>query len=128
MTHISETATLPLVPLRGVTVFPNMIMHLDVGRETSINALEAAMVADRKVFLVAQKDSYDDNPTQDSLYAVGTVSEIRQIMKMPDGNVRILVEGIDRAVMVAYREFENYNEVDAEIHQDDWEDSLQLCT
>ena len=126
MTHIIETVTLPLVPLRGVTVFPNMIMHLDIGRENSINALDTAMVSDRRVFLVAQKDSDDDNPTQETLYDVGTVAEVKQILKMPDGNVRVLVEGIDRAVMVGYREYENYVEVDAEVHQDDWEDSLQL--
>ena len=64
MTHLTETVSLPLVPLRGVTVFPNMIMHLDVGRDTSINALEAAMVGDRRIFLVAQKESDDDNPTR----------------------------------------------------------------
>ena len=126
MTNIIETVTLPLVPLRGVTVFPNMIMHLDIGRENSINALDTAMVSDRRVFLVAQRDSDDDNPTHETLYDVGTVAEVKQILKMPDGNVRVLVEGIDRAVMVGYREYENYVEVDAEVHQDDWEDSLQL--
>ncbi|MBQ9487888.1 MAG: LON peptidase substrate-binding domain-containing protein, partial [Selenomonadaceae bacterium] len=126
MTHIIETVTLPLVPLRGVTVFPNMIMHLDIGRENSIDALEAAMVADRRIFLVAQKDSDDDNPKREGLYTVGTVAEVRQIMKMPDGNVRVLVEGNNRAVMTDYRDFENYTEVDVEVYEDAWEDSLQL--
>ena len=118
--------TLPLVPLRGVTVFPNMIMHLDIGRENSIDALEAAMVADRRIFLVAQKDSDEENPEREDLYTVGTVAEVRQIMKMPDGNVRVLVEGINRAVMKDYRDFENYTEVDVEVYEDAWEDSLQL--
>ena len=126
MTRITELTSLPLVPLRGVTVFPNMIMHLDIGRENSIAALDAAMVNDRRVFLVAQKNSDDDNPTQDTLYEVGTVAEVKQILKMPDGNVRVLVEGIDRAVMVGYREFDGYAEADIEVHQDDWDDSLQL--
>ena len=126
MTHIIETVTLPLVPLRGVTVFPNMIMHLDIGRENSIDALEAAMVADRRIFLVAQKDSDEENPEREDLYTVGTVAEVRQIMKMPDGNVRVLVEGINRAVMKDYRDFENYTEVDVEVYEDAWEDSLQL--
>lgn len=126
MTNVIEKVTLPLVPLRGVTVFPNMIMHLDVGRENSIDALEAAMVADRRVFLVAQKDSNNDNPEQEDLYTVGTVAEIRQIIKMPDGNVRVLVEGINRAVMTGYRDFGNYTEVDVEVYEDTWEDSLQL--
>ena len=126
MTHITETVTLPLVPLRGVTVFPNMIMHLDVGRETSINALEAAMVADRRVFLVAQRESDDDNPTRDDLYKIGTVAEVRQIIKIPGDNVRILVEGINRAVIIDYNDFENYAEVEVEVHEDAWEESLQL--
>ena len=80
MTNIIETVSLPLVPLRGVTVFPNMIMHLDIGRENSINALEAAMVADRRVFLIAQREADDDNPTQEDLYTIGTLAEIRQII------------------------------------------------
>ena len=101
-------------------------MHLDVGRDTSINALEAAMVADRRVFLVAQKESTDDNPTRDDLYTVGTVAEVRQIIKIPGDNVRILVEGINRAVIIDYHEFENYVEVDAEVHEDAWEESMQL--
>ncbi|MBQ7476257.1 MAG: endopeptidase La [Selenomonadaceae bacterium] len=126
MTNLTEKVSLPLVPLRGVTVFPNMIMHLDVGRDYSINALEAAMVDDRRVFLVAQKVSENDNPTRDDLYTVGTIAEIRQIIKIPDGNVRVLVEGIHRAVMVGYREVENYIEVDVEAYEDAWKDSLQL--
>ncbi|MBR5913762.1 MAG: endopeptidase La [Selenomonadaceae bacterium] len=126
MTNIIETVSLPLVPLRGVTVFPNMIMHLDIGRENSINALEAAMVADRRVFLIAQREADDDNPTQEDLYTIGTLAEIRQIIKIPDGNVRVLVEGVNRAVMTDYREFENYAEADIEVHEDAWKDSLQL--
>lgn len=126
MTNIIEKVSLPLVPLRGVTVFPNMIMHLDVGREHSINALEAAMVADRRIFLVTQKDLDFDSPKQEDLYQVGTVTEIRQIIKIPDGNVRVLVEGIHRGVMIGYREFENHTEVDVEVHEDAWKDSMQL--
>ncbi len=123
---MAETVNLPLVPLRGVAVFPNMIMHLDIGRENSINALEAAMVADRRVFLVAQKSANIESPKREDLFIVGTVAEIRQIMKMPDGNVRVLVEGMNRGVMVGYREFETYTEVDVEIHEDSWTESMQL--
>ena len=126
MTNMIETVALPLVPLRGVTVFPNMIMHLDIGRENSINALEAAMVADRRIFLVAQRESDDDNPAQEDLYTIGTVAEVRQIIKIPDGNVRVLVEGINRAVMTDYHELEDYAEADVEVHEDAWKDSLQL--
>ncbi|MBQ7629549.1 MAG: LON peptidase substrate-binding domain-containing protein, partial [Selenomonadaceae bacterium] len=121
-----ETLKAPLVPLRGVTVFPNMIMHLDVARETSLNALDVAMIAERKIFLVAQKDTDANNPSREDLYTVGTLSEIRQIVKMPDGSVRILVEGINRAVMTDYNEVENYVEVTVDVYEDAWEDSLQL--
>lgn len=124
---MAEIITLPLVPLRGVVIFPNMIMHLDVGRESSVNALEAAMVTNRRIFLVAQLDTDNDSPEEDDLYEVGTISEIRQIIKLPDGNVRVLVEGINRGVMKEYRDSDkgNYVEVDVENHEDTWEDSME---
>ena len=124
---MAETITLPLVPLRGVVVFPNMIMHLDVGREASVNALDAAMVGNRKIFLVAQIDADSDDPQEEDLYGVGTISEIRQIIKLPDGNVRVLVEGMNRGVMKEYRESEqdDYIEVDVEVHEDTWEDTME---
>lgn len=126
MTNVIETVNLPLVPLRGVTVFPNMIMHLDIGRETSVNALEAAMVADRRVFLVAQKSTDEESPSVDELFEVGSVAEIRQIIKIPDGNVRVLVEGIHRGVRIDSTELETYTEAEVEVYEDIWEDSLQL--
>ena len=123
---MAEVINLPLVPLRGMTIFPNMIVHLDVGRDRSVNALEAAMVEERKIFLVAQKTVDNESPDRDDLYEVGTVSEIKQILKLPDGNIRVLVEGINRGVMVGYRDFETYSEVDIEVHTDKWEQSLQM--
>ena len=127
MTNIVELARMPLVPLRGVTVFPNMIMHLDVGRASSISALEAAMVTDnRRIFLVTQREIDTDFPEREDLFDVGTVSEIRQIIKMPDGNVRVLVEGVKRGVLIGYREIEGYVEANIEVHEDAWEDSMQL--
>ena len=123
---MAEKITLPLVPLRGVVVFPNMIMHLDVGRDSSVNALEAAMVGNRKVFLVAQIDMDNDSPDEDDLYEVGTISEIRQIIKLPDGNVRVLVEGTNRGVMLSYSELVGkYIQAEVEIHEDTWEDNLE---
>ena len=124
---MAEKVTLPLVPLRGIVVFPNMIMHLDVGRDSSVNALEAAMVGNRRIFLVAQLDTDDDSPEEEDLYDVGTISEIRQIIKLPDGNVRVLVEGMERGVMKEYRDLgeDKYVEVDVEIHEDVWEDNLE---
>lgn len=123
---MSESISLPLVPLRGMTIFPNMIVHLDVGRDRSVSAIEAAMVEDRKIFLIAQKTIDNESPTFDDLYKVGTVSEIKQILKLPDGNIRVLVEGVQRGVMAGYREFENYAEVDVEIHEDQWIESLHM--
>ena len=124
---MAEKFTLPLVPLRGIVVFPNMIMHLDVGRESSVNALEAAMVGNRRIFLVAQIDTEDDSPEEEDLFEVGTISEIRQIIKLPDGNVRVLVEGINRGVMHEYRNSEkgNYIEVEVELHEDTWNDTME---
>ncbi len=124
---MAEKVTLPLVPLRGIVVFPNMIMHLDVGRESSINAVEAAMVSNRRIFLVAQMDTDTDSPEEDDLFDVGTISEIRQTIKLPDGNVRVLVEGLSRGVMKEYRDSENgnYVEVDVELHEDTWDDTME---
>ena len=78
MTNIIEQRKMPLVPLRGVTVFPNMIMHLDIGRSASINAIEAAMVADRKIFLVTQKSIDDNSPEREDLYEVGTIAAMSE--------------------------------------------------
>ena len=125
---MAEKVTLPLVPLRGIVVYPNMIMHLDVGRDTSVNALEAAMVGNRRIFLVAQMDMDNDSPEEEDLYEIGTVSEIRQIIKLPDGNVRVLVEGLNRGIMTEYRDAltGNYTVVDVEIHEDTWDETMEV--
>ncbi len=88
---------LPLLPLRDVVVYPHMVIPLFVGRDKSIQALEAAMNASKKIFVVAQKDAADDDPNQADLYAVGTVATILQLLKLPDGTVKVLVEGLYRA-------------------------------
>ena len=126
MVNIIETVNLPLVPLRGIIVFPNMIMHLDIGRDKSVNALEAAMVANRRIFLVAQKSTDEESPNMDEIFNIGTIAEVRQIIKIPDGNVRVLVEGIHRGMMIGYNEFETYTEAEVEVYEDTWTDSLQL--
>ncbi|GGY40866.1 Lon protease [Bacterioplanes sanyensis] len=88
---------LPLLPLRDVVVFPSMVIPLFVGREKSINALEEAMESDKRIMLVAQKDAADDEPELDGLYSMGTVATILQLLKLPDGTVKVLVEGDVRA-------------------------------
>ena len=103
---MTQTRTLPLLPLRGMMVFPYMMIHLDVGRERSMAALEQAMVEDREIFLTAQLDAETDKPGLTDIYTVGTVAEIRQLVKMPGESVRVLVEGQHRAIIRDYRETE----------------------
>ncbi len=90
---------LPLLPLRDVVVYPHMVLPLFVGRERSIEALEQAMAGNKQVVLVAQRNAADDNPTVDDLYQVGTVSNILQLLKLPDGTIKVLVEGNFRAAI-----------------------------
>ena len=87
---------LPLILLRGLTVFPNMVIYFDVGREKSIEAVEKAMAGDQKIFLAAQKDIEIDNPSEDDIFNIGTICEIKQIVKVPKNTIRVLVEGIER--------------------------------
>ncbi|OYY61680.1 MAG: endopeptidase La, partial [Burkholderiales bacterium 28-67-8] len=93
----AEPITLPLLPLRDVVVFPHMVIPLFVGRPKSIKALESAMEAGRQIMLVAQKAAGKDEPKPDDMFEVGCVSTILQMLKLPDGTVKVLVEGIQRA-------------------------------
>lgn len=88
---------LPLLPLRGLTVFPFMTLYFDVGREKSIKALEEAMINDQLIFLVAQKDASSDEPDTSEIYSIGTVSKVKQLLKLQGDTIRVLVEGINRA-------------------------------
>ena len=88
---------IPVLPLRDVVVYPHMVIPLFVGREKSIEALERAMLADKRVFLIAQKDAAQDDPGPDDMYEIGTISSILQLLKLPDGTVKVLVEGGERA-------------------------------
>lgn len=106
--------TLPLLPLRGILVFPNMVLHLDVGRERSVNALEQAMVEDNKVLLVAQKEARVDEPTPDDIYTMGTIAQIKQMLKLPGGTIRVLVEGLSRAYVRSFMDADPFFKVEAE--------------
>ncbi len=99
MTATPETAAfdLPVLPLRDVVVFPHMVIPLFVGREKSIRALDMAMEADKRILLVAQKSAETDDPSADDLYQVGTVAQVLQLLKLPDGTIKVLVEGVARA-------------------------------
>lgn len=97
-----SNVSIPLLPLRDVIVYPHMVIPLFVGREKSIKALEAAMLKDKQIMLVAQKSASDDEPTVSDLYEVGTVASILQLLKLPDGTVKVLVEGSYRAGVVSF--------------------------
>ena len=93
--------TLPILPLRDIVVFPHRIVPLFVGREKSVAALEAAMGSDKGLFLVAQLDPAEDDPDRDQLYDLGVVATAMQLLKLPDGTVRVLVEGVRRARLLS---------------------------
>ena len=103
-----------LLPLRDVVIFPHMVVPLFVGRAKSIKALEQAMAGGKQVFLAAQHDASDDDPEPDKIYNVGTVANILQLLKLPDGTVKVLVEGISRASIIRYVETEDTFTVDTQ--------------
>lgn len=94
-----DLKNLPLIPLRGITIFPYMVLHFDVGRKKSILALEDAMLAEQRIFLTAQKDAKTEEPGKEDIFKTGTVCNIKQILKLPGDTVRVLVEGESRAVL-----------------------------
>ncbi len=110
----TEQLTMPVLPLRDVVVYPHMVIPLFVGREKSIRCLQAAMDTDKQVFLAAQKDASIDEPEKDDIYQVGTVATILQLLKLPDGTVKVLVEGKQRAQLDELKDSEEYFE--ANIH------------
>ena len=110
---------LPLLPLRGVLVFPYTVIHLDVGRKKSINAIEEAMLDSKEIFLVTQKEASTDDPGERDIYSVGTVAEIKQILKMPGGAMRVLVEGLHRATINSYFDEGEIVRVEIEEHKED---------
>ena len=92
-----ELLDLPVLPLRDVVVFPHMVIPLFVGRDKSIRALDLAMEADKRILLVAQKSAETDDPGADDLYEIGTLAQVLQLLKLPDGTIKVLVEGVSRA-------------------------------
>ncbi|MFC5068310.1 endopeptidase La [Flaviflagellibacter deserti] len=113
-----ETDVYPVLPLRDIVVFPHMIVPLFVGREKSIRALEAVMRLDKPILLATQLNPADDDPAPEAIYKVGTVATVLQLLKLPDGTVKVLVEGIGRARVGKYREREDFYEAEAEVLDD----------
>src|SRR6266436_1545618 len=108
-----ETRAYPVLPLRDIVVFPHMIVPLFVGREKSIKALEEVMKSDTFVLLVTQKNASDDDPATDSIYEVGTLASVLQLLKLPDGTVKVLVEAAGRARVKGYTDRSEYFEAKA---------------
>ena len=117
---------MPLLPLRGMVVFPYMIIHLDVGRPRSIAALEEAMAKDRQIFLTAQIDAEVDEPHVDDIYTVGTIAEVKQILKLPGGTIRVLVEGMRRGKLTGLEEQEKIDVAWVEEYPDVTERSMEM--
>jgi ATP-dependent Lon protease len=113
-----EIKELPLIPLRGITIFPYMVLHFDVGREKSIQALEEAMLNGQEIFLVAQKDAKIEEPEREDIFEIGTLCNIKQLLKLPGDTVRVLVEGKSRAKIAKYIQEEPYFKVDIEVLQE----------
>ena len=101
---VSKAKLFPVLPLRDIVVFPHMIVPLFVGREKSVRALEDVMADDKQILLVAQKDASQDDPASKDIYEVGTVSTVLQLLKLPDGTVKVLVEGGQRARITGFEE------------------------
>ncbi|MEM7069075.1 MAG: endopeptidase La [Pseudomonadota bacterium] len=117
---------LPLLPLRDIVVFPHMIVPLFVGREKSIAALEEVMNSDRQILLFTQKNAGDDDPSPESLYDIGTLASVLQLLKLPDGTVKVLVEGVSRARVRKFTPREEYFEAIADIIDDQDDDPVEV--
>jgi ATP-dependent Lon protease len=104
----SDTKRLPMMPIRDVVIFPYMMTPFVVGRDSSVRALEEALTADKKIFLTTQHDASVDEPRPDEIYSVGTVANIVQSLKLPDGNIKVLVEGVERGKIISVSEDEGY--------------------
>ncbi|MFC3040037.1 endopeptidase La [Virgibacillus xinjiangensis] len=114
----NEPIQLPLLPLRGLLVFPSMVLHLDVGRDKSVAALEKAMMDDQVIFLAAQKKVSIDEPETQDIYDIGTMAKVNQMIKLPNGTLRVLVEGLNRAQIIRYVEQEEEFQVEVEKLED----------
>ena len=124
---MADSIRLPLIPLRGLTVFPNMVLHFDVGRDKSIAAINEALSKESMIFLACQNDVEEDNPNEDDIRNMGTISTIKQIIKLPGNTMRVLVEGKSRGKIKEYIENDNFFEVNVEeIHEEYDENDIEL--
>ena len=122
----SRDRVYPVLPLRDIVVFPGMIVPLFVGREKSVKALEEVMRDDKHILVVTQKNAQDDDPAPDDIYATGTIATVLQLLKLPDGTVKVLVEGLNRATIDRYLQTEDYFEAEASILPEPVEDATEI--
>ena len=111
----------PFLPLRGLLVYPTMVLHLDVGRDKSVQALEKAMVDDHIIFLTTQKDLSIDEPVEEDLYHMGTLTKVKQMLKLPNGTIRVLIEGLQRAEIIEFIDEPDYFSVRLKTYEDNKE-------
>jgi len=119
-------ALYPVLPLRDIVVFPHMIVPLFVGREKSIKALEEVMGADKQILLATQKNASDEDPTADAIYEIGTVANVLQLLKLPDGTVKVLVEGMGRAKIESFSPRTEWHEASASLIEEVEEDPVEI--
>ncbi|MCY7856164.1 MULTISPECIES: endopeptidase La [Bacillus] len=117
--------SIPLLPLRGLLVYPTMVLHLDVGREKSVQALEQSMMNDHMIFLATQRDISIDEPDEEEIFPFGTYTKIKQMLKLPNGTIRVLVEGIQRARIIEYNDMDDYTSVTIERIDEDTEKDVE---
>ena len=117
-------ASYPVLPLRDIVVFPHMIVPLFVGREKSVKALEEVMRDDKQILLSSQIDPAEDDPNEEGIYRIGVLANVLQLLKLPDGTVKVLVEGIQRAKILSYTDNEEFFQAEAELIEDGVEDQL----
>ena len=122
----AERSAYPVLPLRDIVVFPHMIVPLFVGREKSIRALEEVMGSDKQIMLATQMNAGDDDPAPDGIYKVGTVANVLQLLKLPDGTVKVLVEGRARARISSYSDREEFYEAYAEVLEEPKDDQVEV--
>ncbi|WP_175639857.1 endopeptidase La [Metabacillus schmidteae] len=121
----STTQIVPLLPLRGLLVYPTMVLHLDVGRDKSVQALEKAMMEDHIIFLTTQKEISIDEPKKEDIYEIGTLTKIKQMLKLPNGTIRVLVEGIERGKIQRFVDEDEYYAVEVTVYPDSEEKSVE---
>ena len=116
---MSEIVTLPVLPLRDIVVFPHMVVPLFVGRDKSVRALEEVMGRDKQILLVTQKNSADDDPKPEDIFDVGVLATVLQLLKLPDGTVKVLVEGKSRAAVLKFTPQELVYEAELTLIEED---------